>query len=1259
METAKNQLMDVAGVHPEEIMLLIHHLGPTAMESVRSSSAAPETRAGAANGIPSSPLARIAPQSMDRRDHVSDSEADDGNAMEVSPDRNALSSADRLKLDYIKEVHHTLQHPEAVGLAKGFISGQLSFGEVIQHIPAAYIRAPHLIERFACLTNHPSQRQILSRLSIAVGQLAACIFTIPGPLRRQVCQEISALVAHHIFPTNTSATREYTFFACQRAMPAGVVLPALHGPPQLHYDDSSASRIDSMASRGGRGAAATVYAATAASVANAAGFANVGAPHSTGPASVLVGPSSVPSSSSPSSFVSHVTAAAASTQSTGYGPSYTRRPSSYDPPLCSARDALGDSVLNDYFHCAGSGSEGSSQDNIRNPHQEALFRLEEDALCVDILVGRAQSCVRVLAEIGRRLELLSQNKFVIMVNANGERIHVTTPTEVINSSLLAIHIDTFRVIAKNRTSMVIADPITHFYADPQKFIVEMTRLCMFQADEHVRIRRCFGKLWKQVFAHQYIQSLDHRVYRVKNDDKPMMSPKALLSHLNLQYHEALVCGRQDSLDFQQLLDFNHFRYNLLPHITHSKSQRYQLEHPHSSSSDHTTMMDTEPSAPEPDSIISSSSSHPLPHPNNFISHELRAEIESHCLDLLEAGGTKILSPADNHDTANWMRDTFSFLFSFPSASQWSGTDSNSSHLTQKILFGPLQLYVILRMYHTLHERIRLAYWLSQNFESSCWQFSDTPPPMAPSSFASPSTRFPQFTTYEAEKAPVEAAFIFGDNPPTPFIELSAQYLDTHPEYIAQWESESAPIARLTRAGAISSAGLLLGGAPPQPNTQLHHAILRQAAQLRNTPLATSTRPTYAANTVPAPDSITDVDAIASLPPLKDDTLGTPMSERFPAFLTLLTSVLKGSVEAGSYELHILKLLGPEAYPLYSLPRLITNMITQIRLMMTLPGRQPWWQLWSEHMQSMLLHPPHDVASHRAAASRYLSQAESISHDHKFVEFRISALGNITYKVHQRIRPQVSEAHVRLSHEVYIKSWNSPKLDGVSISERNIFLTRNVSIQLPEDVRSEPLVGRAPSWDLAQAYHKATDTTLSSPAVHVSLDPSTYKMTIEAFSTDWMMRKSRLSRAKQLHEQRTEPRSHNPASPLHQIATQLFERAHKQTETRTSPSQSTEVQDHLRKVAEIVKAELDRPDLVVVEAAPIETVSSRLHRRKTKVPHGKGAEPNGESDGEDAENVENVENVENGESGSEEASPEVASEEGSSSPDVTPYQMQVD
>lgn len=1133
----QKELEKLEGVKMDQLPALIAHMSSMlAEESARKVSVQKTVISSASEAFTAPAAAPTSESTTSNQMEVDNLPEPASDMAAVPPTVDTLSDFDRAKLEYLADIGAKLPANEAVGLVQGFIAGQITFMEAARLLPSVFLKHPVLIDRFSLLTNVFGQRALLKVLATATDRLLSYIQAIPIQLRRQACNEVADLILEHKLPKRTSETREFVYYACQGLVPEDVEIPQLSSMTDDQPDNEENSTHHSRARD--------------------------------------ESPPPVPAYKTPLS----PSKSGLTTSHHSYGPSYTRRPGTYEHPRCSMRDDLGNEVLNDYFHCAGSGSEGSSQDNINNPHQDALFRLEEDALCVDILIGRAQSAVRVLEEISHRLAVLAAQRFVFFVNTQGENIKATNPQEVINGSLLAIHIDTFKVIAKNRTSVAIPDPLVLFYAEPQKFILEMTRLCMFQADEHVKIRRCFGKLWKHVFARQYIQTLDHRVYRMKNDDKHSYNPKAVMSMLNMQFYEALSSGRDCALDFLSSVDFMHLHHFLLPPATNTKSQRDKKK----------DQMDEQP----------------MP---NLLDPVTFESITNDAIQLIIAAGDRILSRSDHAEMATWLNETLRYLIRFPSAANWNTEPPQPSFPT--VLCGPLQFYTVLKIFHTLHERLRLAYYISNQFSSNPWKFSQVVTPVPPSPAVPTSRLFPYFITTSEGKTPVTDS-TFETKPPTPLTELSTLYTDSRPDYIATWEADAAPVARMTRAVAGSSTGHLLGGPPPSSNVVLQHTLLRQAAHLRNSPWDTRPGVTLlTTDTVP----IAEDEASASLPPLPDPDLEVPSDQKYASFLQLLQDVLGGRIEANAFDLKLLKLLGQDAYVLYTTHRLITNLVSQIRLMMTMPDRHQWYDIWAEHTKTMISNPPHDQNTFHTHLEAYLILSQRAAGVHKFVEMRMSAMGVLSFKVHQppAVNPNPTVTSNAIQWEAYVKSWNSSKLDGVDLVKRPVILRRNITSRLPEELRREPIQGMQPSWELATTLQQSRAQFHQGPPLFGVIHPTTYKLTREAFGDEWTLRKGRTSKN---NNRPFPPPKSDETSPLHRV---LFNLPKRSAPVLTAASAELELIDR------IVKTEHDRADVIVTEPTNGDQISSRV-RTKFRIPQSEDnmdVDANGleeESEGDESE-----------------------------------------
>lgn len=1188
-----------------------------------------------------------------------------------------LTEVEIAKVEYLTDVSSVL-HQSAVDLINGWTNLGWQFEDVAAALPAHYASAPDLLERFRILTPKKSQQNVISKLATAVRTITPYITSSAVSSQQSaIWYGIGDLIARKQLPKANLAYRDFINFAC---MGLGLdsdtfQVPKVVGPPRLQSTSArpSASLASPAASKEPITSVTPPAASARAASKSTASITPKGAsaassaskpPVSTSnlfSSTIAASPSAVhPSTSSDMALSSSAgfalpldrlgdpaTTPLSSAPSTAHyappppssGPSYTQRPSTYEPPTCSSRDALGDSVLNDYFHCAGAGSEGSSpqmHDYIRNNAQEALFRLEEDALCLDILIGRAQSTIRVLAEISNRLSLLSRHGSVTFTSVWGRQANYRSAQDIITSSLMPTHIETFKTIIKTRTTMPV-DPVVHFVGDPQRFILDMTRLIMFHADEHGRARQAFGKLWRQAFAKNYLPSLDHRVYRMKFDDKYMVNAKAVLASMNSRFMELLSSGREWSADFLECLDFTHYRYNVLPALGSTKSDRYRQEHPRKKKK-------TDPLE------------------SNSIPEDILVRFEEDIISLLKVGGERLLHKSEVAEMSTWLEETFSTMITRPI---W---DSQSPRIPN-IFYNLPQFAVCVKMFHTLHERIRLAFYLANTFDGHCWDFASASRPEVPKKKSIPevSKFFPLFDTAAGDAAAPVVADEFDLNPPTPLLELSTFFHDTNPHYIQQWEGETiGPGQRLTRSGAQTSTSILLGGPPPLSNTHLTNTLLRQAATLRNTPWPSNPFSSNPVETESGDHFDVNDTSPASLPPLADPAFAVDNAKRYEIFIQLVSDVLNGKLTSSAYDAAVLKLLGIEAYPLYSLHRLITNLVAAIRTMMTIPGRQVWYQIWADHRRRILSDLPTSAEAIEEALKEYRDAAHEAAGDRKFAEFYVSPSGSITYQFRQIARqshstrsngrgPHPHKDKSTLTWENYVNNWNSSRADCVRLSKRRVFLQRNIASQIPEEVRSEPLTGRAHSWALAQSLstlREKRNIVQSTTLVFATIDPESYRFLLDPETPDiWSLSKHRKS-------VQTRPKA-SPKSPntrLHRQVRQLaqaLENADKKKDmAKRQKDQKWSAQQSLSIVESILASELERADHedVIEPIESFETVSSRT----------RGAVPNGNAMDADSDAVSAASYQDDSESEGEGADNNTAEEpEGSSLADDESVRMQVD
>jgi len=199
-------------------------------------------------------------------------------------------------------------------------------------------------------------------------------------------------------------------------------------------------------------------------------------------------------------------------------PSYRSLPAAYPKAPCSERTAMCRSVLNDTWVSVPLGSEDSSSKNHRrNPHEDALFKCEDDRYEVDMVIDSTKAAIRALEPLAQEIETLQ-----------------------LNSGISA----KFRYRLERRTLNVIhLKAISRIYGDHGTEILELLRRNPAGAIpiilgrlktkdlEWCKARQEMNNNWRETMDKNYLKSLDHRSFYFKQSEKKTFSSKVLVNEL--------------------------------------------------------------------------------------------------------------------------------------------------------------------------------------------------------------------------------------------------------------------------------------------------------------------------------------------------------------------------------------------------------------------------------------------------------------------------------------------------------------------------------------------------------------------------------------------------------------------------------------------------------------------------------------------------------------------------------------------------------
>lgn len=191
---------------------------------------------------------------------------------------------------------------------------------------------------------------------------------------------------------------------------------------------------------------------------------------------------------------------------TSAGPSYMCRPQT-TLPICSTRDELCESVLNDQYSLNPLGSEQTAV--LTNTHEMALFKAEDERFELEMMVDRVEWAINKLEPIAEELSTLSRTE--------KQRYEVY-----------------------DRLNVIVLRTIQRLYGEHGNEVVDWLYDCpgaavpiilarLKQRELELRaIQHEQHKIWVDVYDKNYHKALDHRSYAFKTHDKKLLHSKALV-----------------------------------------------------------------------------------------------------------------------------------------------------------------------------------------------------------------------------------------------------------------------------------------------------------------------------------------------------------------------------------------------------------------------------------------------------------------------------------------------------------------------------------------------------------------------------------------------------------------------------------------------------------------------------------------------------------------------------------------------------------
>lgn len=227
-------------------------------------------------------------------------------------------------------------------------------------------------------------------------------------------------------------------------------------------------------------------------------------------------------------------------------PSYRELPREYQLTSCSGRSVAEDKVLNDMWVSVPVGSEDS--DNFkhmrRNPHEEALFRMEDERFELDMLIDGVAAAKARLEPVEEEIEALRATA----ESALGQTLGVSDETGVVHPSSSEVGDDDasprFQYRLDRRTLGALhlstisrlygehgAEVLELLHKNPAVAIPVILKRLRQKEKEWCAAREEAKSGWKELAQKHFLRSLDHRSHHFRREDKRHTSNRVLLMEI--------------------------------------------------------------------------------------------------------------------------------------------------------------------------------------------------------------------------------------------------------------------------------------------------------------------------------------------------------------------------------------------------------------------------------------------------------------------------------------------------------------------------------------------------------------------------------------------------------------------------------------------------------------------------------------------------------------------------------------------------------
>ncbi|XPS70628.1 Transcriptional regulatory protein sin3 [Ascochyta lentis] len=207
------------------------------------------------------------------------------------------------------------------------------------------------------------------------------------------------------------------------------------------------------------------------------------------------------------------------------GPSYRLLPKRERERVCSGRDELCKSVLNDEWasHPTWASEDSGFIAHRKNQFEEGLHRIEEERHDYDFNIEACSRTIQQLEPIANQLLTMKQEdrtNFVLPPGLGGQ-------SETIYKRVI------MKIYGRDRGK----DVIKELFAMPWSVVPVLLHRLKCKLEDWKAAQREWEKVWRDQTQKIFWKSLDHQSLSVKQADKRQFQPKSLTNEILVRYEE--------------------------------------------------------------------------------------------------------------------------------------------------------------------------------------------------------------------------------------------------------------------------------------------------------------------------------------------------------------------------------------------------------------------------------------------------------------------------------------------------------------------------------------------------------------------------------------------------------------------------------------------------------------------------------------------------------------------------------------------------